>query len=138
MILVRRSYLTSWKVLVSNVENVGSDVGDLDTLADAGFCDRYQCLLRFCGSAYHLQCIIRSEATDEVQTSVRRVRLWARGGASQQSKCGRAEVHFLAQIFRFAVLVTRTVIPKTFWGSDENFEVMMQCLCSKLSRSGLY
>ena len=30
------------------------------------------------------------------------------------------------EVFRYAVTVTKAVIPKTFWGSDHNFEVTMQ------------
>ncbi|ETW83156.1 hypothetical protein HETIRDRAFT_450817 [Heterobasidion irregulare TC 32-1] len=31
------------------------------------------------------------------------------------------------EIFRYAVLVTKAVIPKAFWGSDKNFKLVMNC-----------
>ncbi|PIL35516.1 hypothetical protein GSI_02244 [Ganoderma sinense ZZ0214-1] len=30
------------------------------------------------------------------------------------------------EVFRYAVVVTKTVVPKAFWGSDHNFEVVMR------------
>ncbi|KAI0749801.1 hypothetical protein C8Q80DRAFT_1101837 [Daedaleopsis nitida] len=30
------------------------------------------------------------------------------------------------EVFRFAVLVTKTVIPKAFWGNEKNLELVMQ------------
>ena len=30
------------------------------------------------------------------------------------------------EVFRYAVVVTKFVVPKAFWGSDHNFEVVMR------------
>ncbi|KAI0367818.1 hypothetical protein BV20DRAFT_915159, partial [Pilatotrama ljubarskyi] len=32
----------------------------------------------------------------------------------------------VGEVYRYAVLVTKAVIPDTFWGSRRNFEVLMQ------------
>ena len=30
------------------------------------------------------------------------------------------------EVFRYAVVVTKAIVPKAFWGSDHNFEVVMR------------
>ena len=39
------------------------------------------------------------------------------------------------EVFRYAVLVTKAVIPKAFWGSEHNFEVIVLRTCSLFSTS---
>lgn len=52
--------------------------------------------------------------------------------ARRQTKCKPRFAEFACgsdQVFRYAALVTKTIIPKAFWGSDMNFDVVMQRLC---------
>lgn len=45
--------------------------------------------------------------------------------------------YYPLKVNRYAVLVTEEVIPKAFWGGNENFEVIKRCgyYCSQLLAS---
>ncbi|KAG1892989.1 uncharacterized protein F5891DRAFT_963616 [Suillus fuscotomentosus] len=43
-----------------------------------------------------------------------------------------------AKVFRYAILVTKAVIPKAFWGCEKNFEVFQSCMCVYLSHAYIW
>jgi telomerase reverse transcriptase len=50
--------------------------------------------------------------------------------AEQQTKQKPRFAEFMcsyAEVFRFAVVVTKAVIPKVFWGSEKNFKIVTNC-----------
>ncbi|KAI0775158.1 hypothetical protein BD413DRAFT_471759 [Trametes elegans] len=52
----------------------------------------------------------------------------SRAGRQQKQKPRFAEFACgVDEVFRYAILVTKAVIPRAFWGSDKNFKVLMQC-----------
>ncbi|KAG2110432.1 hypothetical protein BD769DRAFT_1365127 [Suillus cothurnatus] len=40
-----------------------------------------------------------------------------------------------AEVYRYAILVTKAVIPKAFWGCERNFKVVQGCMCIYLSHA---
>ena len=52
--------------------------------------------------------------------------------AEQQTKQKPRFAEFMcsyAEVFRFAVVVTKAVIPTAFWGSQKNFKLVTNCEC---------